>query len=435
MPFFLGVESVTRYQGSFELGRGVFVKKALGDRKFAVVFFAAVGALGEGLASGVEAKGDNAAESAFGSDAFAVQREGFGKQFAVFHKPGVEGTGEFDRVDAVDDVIECTVTGHGEESGFGVFARQADGTALVLIEGGAFLPDRFDVLCTADQPIDKEGEHGAEGVADGFGIAGVGESLQRVAQRAQLGTFQGAAGTGGVAIGNGGLVGRRQEPGAGEQGECIFFQGPNPEMLGFSGILIEVAAVSFEAFGEAEWLPVGGFVKGARVFIRIVKTFGKKGMEAVPGFKLASEGAQGKCEALAGEIGAAGAVDDVEAAQLHDELEAVGAGNGVPADMIVTFLETLGGSAPTEDGDQFGAVCLGVGSVDSLPKDVPGGASGLEIVPLVEGLAKMVDFGFLGGGAQYEVVNNEGGFGHQCVHGRLNLPKQRHMSSDFSKIQ
>lgn len=431
----MGVEGVSRYQGSFELGGGVFVEKALGDREFAVVFFAAVGALGEGLAGGVEAKGDDAAESAFGSDAFAVQREGFGKQFAVFHKPGIEGTGELDRVDAVDDVVEGTVAGHGEQAGLGVFASQADGTALVLIEGSAFLPDRFDVMCAADQPIDKEGEHGAEGVADGFGVAGVGEPLQRVSQGAQLGTFQGAAGTGGVAIGNGGLVGGRQDSGAGKQGECFFFQGPNPEMLWFSGVLIEVAAVSFEALGEAEWLPVGGFVEGARVFIGIVKTLGKKGMKAVPGFELASQSAQGKCETLAGEIGAAGAVDDVKASQLHDELEAVCAGDGIPADMIVTFLETLGGSAPTEDGDELRAVRLGVGSVDSLPEDVSGGASGLEIVTLVEGLAEMVDLGFLGGGAQYEVINNEGGFRDQCVHGRLNLPKQGHMSSNFSKNQ
>lgn len=57
---------------------------------------------------------EDAAESAFCSDVFAIQREGFGKWFAVFHQPGVEGAGEFDRVDAVDDVIECTVTEHGE---------------------------------------------------------------------------------------------------------------------------------------------------------------------------------------------------------------------------------------------------------------------------------------------------------------------------------
>ena len=223
-----------------------------------------------------------------------------------------------------------------------------------------------------------------------------------------------------------------QESGAGEQGEGVFFQGPNPEMLGFSGVLIEVAAVSLEAFGEAERQPVGGFVEGAGVFIGIVETLGQKGLEAVPGFKLGGEGAQGKGEALAGEVGAAGAVHNVEAAQLNDEFEAVGAGDGVPADVIVALLETLGGPSPAEDGNEFMAVRLGVGAVDPLPQDMSGRASGLEIVALVEGLAEVVDLGFLGGGAQDEVVDNEGGFGHQCFHGTLKLPKQGLMSSLIS---
>ena len=51
----MGVEGIARYQGSLELRGGVLVEEALGDGKFAVVFFAAVGALGEGLAGGVEA--------------------------------------------------------------------------------------------------------------------------------------------------------------------------------------------------------------------------------------------------------------------------------------------------------------------------------------------------------------------------------------------
>jgi hypothetical protein len=170
-------------------------------------------------------------------------------------------------------------------------------------------------------------------------------------------------------------------------------------MLGLPRVLIEVAAVPFEAFGEAEWQPIGGFVKGAGVFIGIVKTLGQKGLEAMPGFELAAEGAQGQGEALAGEIGAAGAVDDVEAPQLHDEFEAVGTGHGVPADVIVAFLEAFGGSAPAEDGDEFGTVRLVVGAVDSLPEDVSGRASGFEIVAFVEGLAEEVDLGVLGGGA------------------------------------
>ncbi len=49
MPFFLGVEGVAGHQGSFELGGGVLVEEALGDGQFAIILFAAVGALGEGV--------------------------------------------------------------------------------------------------------------------------------------------------------------------------------------------------------------------------------------------------------------------------------------------------------------------------------------------------------------------------------------------------
>jgi hypothetical protein len=114
--------------------------------------------------------------------------------------------------------------------------------------------------------------------ADGLRIAGVGEFFQGVAQGAQLGALQGAAGAGGVAIGNGGLVGGRQQTGAGEQSEGVFFQGPNPEVLGFSGVLVEVAAVSLEAFGKAQGEPVGGFVEGAGVFFGIWKFSARSGL-------------------------------------------------------------------------------------------------------------------------------------------------------------
>ena len=108
---------------------------------------------------------------------------------------------------------------------------------------------------------------------------------------------------------------------------------------------------------------------------------------------------------------------------MGDEFEAVGAGAGVPADVVVAILEAFGGSAPAEDGDEFGAVRLGVVAVDSLPEDVSGGRSSHEVMALVEGLAEVVDLGFFGGGAQDEVVANEGGLGHQCFHGGLKLAK------------
>ncbi len=130
----------------------------------------------------------------------------------------------------------------------------------------ASLPDGLDVLGAAEQAIDEQAEHGAEGMAAGFRAAGVGQPGEGLAQGAQFGAFEGAARARGVAVGDGGLVGGRQDSGAGKQGEGVFFQRPNPEVLGFAGVLIEVAAVPFVAFGEAEWLPVGGLVEGAGVF-------------------------------------------------------------------------------------------------------------------------------------------------------------------------
>jgi hypothetical protein len=165
-------------------------------------------------------------------------------------------------------------------------------------------------------------------------------------------------------------------------------------MFGFSGVLIEVTAVTFEALGETESLPVGGFVEGAGVFFGIVKTLSQKGLEAVSGFEFAAEGAQGESEALAGEVGAADAVDDVEAPELNDELESVGACDGVPSDMVVALFEAFGGSAPAKRRHEFGTVRLIVGAVDPLPEDVSGGTSGFEVVTFIESLAEVGDLGF-----------------------------------------
>ena len=99
-----------------------------------------------------------------------------GSRSLFARQPGVEGAGEFDGIDAVDHVVEGTVAGHDQQAGFLVAAGQADGAALVLIERGALVPDGFDVGGAADQSVNDEGEHGAEGVAHGFGVAGVGEA-------------------------------------------------------------------------------------------------------------------------------------------------------------------------------------------------------------------------------------------------------------------
>ena len=109
--------------------------------------------------------------------------------------------------------------------------------------------------------------------------------MQGLAEGAQLGALQGAAGVAGVAIGEGGLMGGWLEIGAGEQYEGVFFQGADPKVLKLSGVLIEVATVSLEGFGEAERQPVSNFVEGARALFGIVKVFRQKGLEAVPGFE------------------------------------------------------------------------------------------------------------------------------------------------------
>ena len=54
------------------------------------------------------------------------------------------------------------------------------------------------------------------------------------------------------------------------------------------------------ALGLFDDVLYGGFVESAGVFFGIVKTLGQKGEEAVPGFELAAEGAQGEGQALAG---------------------------------------------------------------------------------------------------------------------------------------
>ena len=202
----MGVEGISGDQGSGKLGGGFFPKKMLGDGKFAVVFLAAVGALGQGLPGGVEAQGDDAAETAFGPEVFAIEGEGFWQVFAVGDEPGVEMTGQFDGVDAVNDVVDRAVSRHDEEPSFFVSFGEPDGSALVLVEGAAFVPDRFDIVGSTDEPVDDEGEHGAQGVTPGFGAARVGEAKEGFTQGAKFTALEGAASSGGVAFGNGGLV-------------------------------------------------------------------------------------------------------------------------------------------------------------------------------------------------------------------------------------
>jgi len=49
--------------------------------------------------------------------------------------------------------------------------------------------------------------------------------------------------------------------------------------------------------------------------------------------------------------------------------------------------------------------------------------AGVEVVAFVERLAEVGDLGLFGGSAQDEVVGNEGGFGHQSLHGKAETAK------------
>ena len=85
----------------------------------------------------------------------------------------------------------------------------------------------------------------------------------------------------------------------------MFPQGANPKLLGAFEVLIEVGAVTAEAFGQAKRCPVGDLVEGALMDCRVVETLGKQGPEAVDTLPLGGQFAQGEAEAMAGEIGAA----------------------------------------------------------------------------------------------------------------------------------
>ena len=271
------------------------------------------------------------------------------------------------------------------------------------LSGPHFFPDGFDVGRAAQQAVANEREHGADGVAAGFGIAGIMDLPQGVAQAAQGVVRKGAAGSAG-GFGDGFLMLVGQLAGQREQRAGVFLQGADPELLGTFEVLIEVGAVAAEAFGQAERCPVGDFVEGALMDGRVVKTFGQQGTKVVNTLPLGGQFAQGEAEALAGEVGAAVRVDDDKATQLDDEFEAVGTGHCIPTDPFVAVLETLGGTGPAEDGDEPLDTAFRIVFPSSLPQNVPGGTSGLEVMLLVEGGTQLADFEWFGGRADGQIV-------------------------------
>ena len=85
-----------------------------------------------------------------------VEGEAFGEEVTVGHEPLIDGIGERMRIDLVDDVVDGVVAGKEQMTAFLVAAGEAEGGALVLVEGTAFGPDGFDIGSTAEQSV---GEH------------------------------------------------------------------------------------------------------------------------------------------------------------------------------------------------------------------------------------------------------------------------------------
>jgi len=225
--------------------------------------------------------------------------------------------------------------------------------------------------------------------------------FEGVFEAAQGIATQGAAGSAG-GIGDALTVIFGQAARRAEEWSGVFLQGADSELFGALEILIEVGAVAGEAFGEAKRGPVGDFVKGALVEGGVMETFCEQGAVAVFFLPGIGELPQGETEALAGEIGAAGGTGNDETTKrrcLDDELEAVGANDGIPTDPSIAVSEMLGGTGPTEDSDKLVAASFRVSLVNALPEDVSGRATGFKVVFGVKNRPKLADFQWLGGGA------------------------------------
>lgn len=110
---------------------------------------------------------------------FAVQRQAFGQFVLVEREPLVERFGQGLGIGLVDEVIERIVTWHGEASIF-ITDVEPDGFTLVLTEGGAALPDGFDIRGTYQKSVADETEHRDFGITSGVCAAVVGNAVKGV---------------------------------------------------------------------------------------------------------------------------------------------------------------------------------------------------------------------------------------------------------------
>jgi hypothetical protein len=157
-------------------------------------------------------------------------------------------------------------------------------------------------------------------------------------------------------------------------------------------LVVEVATVTTESFREAESGPVGGFINGAFVGLRIAETLGEQGGVSMVGLPALGQGFQGESEAAGGEVGPSGLLHNEETPHLHDEREAISPGNGVPADPLVAVLEAGSGTRPAEGGHELVAAAFGVTFIDSLPEGVAGGPACPQAMLGVEKIAQGLDF-------------------------------------------
>ena len=334
------------------------------------------------------------------SEVFAIKGEAFGELVLMDREPLVEGGGEGDRIDAVDEVVEGIVAGHDEVSAFAPDV-EADGFALVLAEGGAAFPNRFDVGRSDEQAVGDEAEHRDFGVAPGEGAAVIGDVVKGVREAAQVFVGEGAAGSGDSFTGAF-LIDLRERRGTGEEFLRVFVQGIDPVFFGAFFIDVKFTFMASVSFAKSQRGPVARFIDGAFVNLRVAEAFGEEGAVSVFLLKVAGECAQGEAHAAGGEVGFAAGFEDEKSPELGDEGQATASGKRVPVDPVIAVLEPESGARPTEDGAKNGVTFIEIGLVDPLPDGVSGGSARLEGVLGIESGAELIDLEFGSGGPDFK---------------------------------
>jgi len=356
------------------------------------------------------------------TEVFAIEGEAFGKLVLMDREPLVEGSGEGDRIDAVDEVVEGIVAGHDEVPAFAADV-EPDGFALALAEGGAAFPNRFDVGRSDEQAMGDEAEHRDLGVAPGEGTAVIGDVVKGVREAAQVLVGEGTTRSGHSFTGAF-LIDLRERRGAGEEFLRVFVQGIDPVFFGAFFIDVKFTFMASVSFAKSQRNPVAGFINGAFVNLRIAEAFGEEGAVSVFLLEVAGECAQGEAHAAGGEVGFAAGFEDEKSPELGDEGQATASGKRVPVDPVIAVLEPKSGARPTEDGAKNGVAFIAIGLVDTLPDGVSSGATRLEGVLGVEDGAKLIALELGGGWPDFKAPGDRitRGADMSRLHDKANLP-------------